>query len=504
LEASALHPPAGLARPRLHAPTALLRLRSDEQLVALFRDGNDEAFRVIYERYRARLFAYTRQMLPFSRQDAEDALQDVFVRAYRALRSSDRDLALRPWLYRVAHNRCVDELRRPTPPPAEVLDVVRPPEADPLAAAERHDELRRLVTDLGRLPDQQRSALLMREIDGLCYADVAAALDTSIPAVKSLLVRARMGLAQAGEARETACDDIRGQLALARDRGVRASGQARRHLRDCATCRAYKGELRSVERRLAVFAPVLGPMAFTAKLLGIGGAATTGGSAAGSSAAGAAASSAVAGSGAAGGALVTAAAGKVVAVVAVAAVAGGAAVDVQHRLAPPAPQTAPAPAPAVTSAPAPAAHAHAHHAQATPAGHTSTISFLPVRRHAGATRHAHRTAAATAPVHPPVTRTPEAAQSDPVLPGTVPPAVDPTDTTVTDPAAVDPAADTDTTTDPTATTAPDTPATDTTDPATGEPVAGAPSTSTSIPGTTPAGPETTSPLPGLPLPTHLR
>src|SRR5690242_11169486 len=122
MEASALQAPAGLARPRLSIGGSLLRLRSDEQLVALFRAGNDEAFRVIHDRYRSRLFAYTRQMLPGSRQDAEDALQDVFVRAYAGLRANDRDLALRAWLYRVAHNRCVDELRRPVPPAPELIE----------------------------------------------------------------------------------------------------------------------------------------------------------------------------------------------------------------------------------------------------------------------------------------------------------------------------------------------------------------------------------------------
>ena len=472
--------------------------------MALFRAGNDEAFRVIYERYRARLFAYTRQMLPFSRQDAEDALQDVFVRAYRALRSSDRDLALRPWLYRVAHNRCVDELRRPAAAPVEVLDVVRPPEADPLAAAERHDDLRRLVTDLGRLPDQQRSALLMREIDGLCYADVAAALDTSIPAVKSLLVRARMGLAQASEARETACADIRGQLTMARDRGVRASGQARRHLRDCPSCRAYKGELRSVERRLAAFVPALGPVALAAKLFGIGGAAT-GGSAAGSAGAGAgaAAGGAAAGSGVAGGALVTAAAGKVVAVVAVAAVAGGAAVDVQHHLAPPPAQTAPAAAPAAARAAAPATRPHAHPAQAQPAGHATTIRFFQPAKHAAApAQHAHRAAAAPATT---VTSSPDlgsTGQDAAANPATAPSGDDPTGTTTTDPTASDPSTDPTDATDPTTTTGTATTGDPATDPVTGEPVAGASSTSTtgSDPATTPVSPS----LPGAAVPLHLR
>src|SRR6202022_3741234 len=101
-----------------------------EQLVALFRAGHDDAFRAIYDRYHPRLFAYTRQMLPGSRQDAEDALQDVFVRAYSGLRANHRQLALRAWLYRIAHNRCIDEIRRPPPPAPEVLERLQPPAQD--------------------------------------------------------------------------------------------------------------------------------------------------------------------------------------------------------------------------------------------------------------------------------------------------------------------------------------------------------------------------------------
>src|SRR6185437_3118031 len=169
------------------------------------RAGNEDAFRTIHDRYRARLYAYVRQMLGGSKSDAEDALQDVFLRAY---------IALRAWLYRVAHNRCIDQLRRPVPQAADVFDVSRTPVADdPSTATERREELRRLVEDVRRLPEQQRSVLLMREMEGLSYADLAAALDISIPAVKSLLVRARMGLVQAAEARDTACFDVRLDLA---------------------------------------------------------------------------------------------------------------------------------------------------------------------------------------------------------------------------------------------------------------------------------------------------
>ena len=109
MEASAAPAPAGLGRVSVRGP--LLRLRSDEQLLAQFRAGNEDAFAVIHDRYRVRLGTYARQMLSGSEADAEDVLQDVFLRAYRALRADERPVSLRAWLYRVAHNRCIDQIR---------------------------------------------------------------------------------------------------------------------------------------------------------------------------------------------------------------------------------------------------------------------------------------------------------------------------------------------------------------------------------------------------------
>ena len=344
MEASTIPATAALApgttTGRRVAAGPLLRLRSDEQLVRLFRAGSDDAFRVIHDRYRTRLFAYARQMLGGSRADAEDALQDVFVRAYGALRANDREVSLRAWLYRIAHNRCIDELRRPASAPgadAEVLELVQAPASDPLDALERRESLRRLVADVQRLPEQQRSALLMREISGMAYQDLATALDVTVPAVKSLLVRARIGLAQAAEARDTACAAIRADLADAHERGVRASGLVKRHLHDCTGCSAYRKELRALDTRLAALVPALGPVALVAKLLGIGGgsAGVAGGGATAAGGAGATAAAAGGGAAAAAGA---GAAGvslsHVAAAVAVAVVSAGGAVEVQHKLLP--------------------------------------------------------------------------------------------------------------------------------------------------------------------------
>jgi RNA polymerase sigma factor (sigma-70 family) len=300
--------------------------------VSLFRGGNDDAFRVIHDRYRQRLHAYSRQMLAGSVADAEDVVQEIFVRAYGGLRSSDRELALRAWLYRIAHNRCIDEVRRPQPIATEAIEeLTATPAPDPMARIEQRDALRRLIADVRRLPEQQRSALLMRELGGMPYADVAQALAVSVPAVKSLLVRARVGLAQAGQARDTSCTRIREDLMVSHDRGVRTSGLARRHMRDCPDCRRFRSEVRGVSRQFAALLPALGPIGVVAKLLGVGGAGG-GGAAAGT---GAVASTGAAAGGAGTGAVVSvgavaAGAGHVVTLIAAAVVTAGGAIELQR------------------------------------------------------------------------------------------------------------------------------------------------------------------------------
>jgi RNA polymerase sigma factor (sigma-70 family) len=286
VEASAL--PSRLTRSRAPLSAAVLRLRSDEQLVALFRAGSDDAFRAIHDRYRTRLLAYARQMLRGAHGDAEDALQDVFLRAYGGLRRSNRPVILRAWLYRIAHNRCIDELRRPRPLPSELEPDAEPTfgatraSTEPPVVAERTAALARLVADVQTLPGQQRSALLMRELQGLTYEELAVALGVSVPAVKSLLLRARTGLIDLATARDTPCAEIRDELIVAADRSVRISGRARRHCAECTHCAAYRGELRRVRQGFAALTPG-GPLAQLGVLLGIGGgggAAAVGGGAA--------------------------------------------------------------------------------------------------------------------------------------------------------------------------------------------------------------------------------
>ena len=233
----------------LTLPSPLLRLRSDEQLLALFRSGREDAFRILHDRYHDRLLAYVRHMLR-GNSEAEDIVQDVFLRAYGALRTGEREITVRPWLYRVAHNRCIDYVRRAPATPLQP-DELLPGGIDPVAAAEQREDLRRLVADLHALPDAQRSALIIRELEGLSYDDLATTLGVTVPAVKSLLVRARSGLAEAAEARDADCATIREQLALAVDRPGRPPRMLRDHLRGCSGCRAHRQALRHGHAQLA-------------------------------------------------------------------------------------------------------------------------------------------------------------------------------------------------------------------------------------------------------------
>ena len=301
MEASALTT-AGRSR-LLARRSRLLRLQGDEKLVALIRDGHDRAFEVLFERYRGRLLSFCRHMVGSS-QDAEDLLQEVFVAAHLAIVGDERPINARPWLYRIARNRCLNHLRRPAADGQDSMDLH--PHANgttTLDRVQRREELRRIVADIHELPETQRSALVMRELDGLGYTEIAQAMGMTLAAVKSLLVRARISLAEASESRVMACDDVRLELAEAAEGLRRVSGPARRHVKECPSCRRFRGEIRQTSRSLASLAPV-GLFAAIGKLFGIklGGGSSAGGAAGSTGGAGGAAGggTGAAGAGAAG------------------------------------------------------------------------------------------------------------------------------------------------------------------------------------------------------------
>ncbi len=290
MEASALQH-AGAAG--LHGRSPLLRLQSDERLVALIRRGNHHAFEALVARYQSRLLAFCRHMLS-SREDAEDVLQEVFAAAFNAMLADDREINVRPWLYRIARNRSLNHLRRAQAVGMDSMDI-HLSEGGLTTADKVHkrEEFRLLIADVQDLPETQRTALLLREIDALSYDQIAEAMETTVPSVKSLLVRARVSLAEAAEARLLSCDEVRLELGEVAEGLTRTTAPVRRHLRTCDRCMAFKKQLRSTNRALAALYPV-GPLILLKKLLitHIGTGAATGSAAA---AGGAAASSAGAG-----------------------------------------------------------------------------------------------------------------------------------------------------------------------------------------------------------------
>ena len=219
------------------------------------------------------------------------------------------------------------------------------------------EEFRQIVADVQELPETQRTALLLREIDALSYDQIAEAMDTTVPSVKSLLVRARVALAEAAEARLLTCDEVRLELGQVAEGIARSSPPIRRHLKSCDRCRTFKGELRKTNRALAAIYPI-GPLLFIKKLwvvkLGAGGAASAG--AAAGSGGGAAAGAGVAGATAAAAGGITASgavsmglstiASKAAAGMAAAVIVTAGAVEVRHA-------TEPAMAPSVQAAVAP-------------------------------------------------------------------------------------------------------------------------------------------------------
>jgi len=280
-----------------------------------------------------------------SREDAEDVLQEVFAASYNAIRADERELYVRPWLYRIARNRCLNHLRRPTQEARETMDdQIHDHGVTTADVVHRRADFRHLLGDIHKLPETQRTALLLREIDALSYEQIAQAMDNTVPSVKSLLVRARVSLAEAAEARRLTCADVRLELAEIAEGLKKGTPPLRRHVRDCDQCREFRTQLRRTSTAMAIALP-LGPIAILKKLvaLKLGAAAAAGGGAAstaatgGAAAGGAAATSAAAAGGAtaggiaAGGAAagVGAVATKAVAVTAATALLAGGAVEVR-------------------------------------------------------------------------------------------------------------------------------------------------------------------------------
>ncbi|MFL5898331.1 MAG: RNA polymerase sigma factor [Solirubrobacterales bacterium] len=182
-------PPAEQFAARIFMGPAL-RAQPDRRLVDLVRDGYDAAFEEIVRRYRRPLDRFAAGIVGGR---SEDVTQDAFSKALLALRGTEAEIELRPWLYRIVRNTALNDLRDRAPATDELSDLL-PGGRSAAAEAEAREELRDLMERLQALPEPQRAALVMRELEGLSHEEIAAALGVSGGAARQAIYRARAAL----------------------------------------------------------------------------------------------------------------------------------------------------------------------------------------------------------------------------------------------------------------------------------------------------------------------
>jgi RNA polymerase sigma factor (sigma-70 family) len=235
-----------------------LRMAEDVHLVTLVRKGEMAAFETIYDRYQRGIYSFCRNLLGDA-EEAADVVQHTFLAAYSAIVASEKPLLLRAWLYTIARNRCYSVLRaRREQPSAELAE----PATEGLAQhVLRREDLRQLLMDMRRLPEDQRTALVLSGLGTLNHHQVADTLGVPPTKVKALVFQARESLLAAQKARETDCSEIREQLSTLRGGALRR-GNLRRHLRDCPACQEFSSRLEPQRRRVALLpvAPETAPV----------------------------------------------------------------------------------------------------------------------------------------------------------------------------------------------------------------------------------------------------
>ena len=226
---------------------------ADDYLVAAVRDGSEEAFEALYRRYRPRIVAFVRSMCG-DHARAEDIAQEAFMSALRGLRSSDKEIAFRPWLYEIARNACIDHMRRAGRGTEVSIDSddFSPQEEGRVsqsvsgtdAEVARRKELESLQMAFGDLPESQHQILVMRELEGLSYDRIGSRMGLSRGAVESMLFRARRTLRDGFDDIDTGERCHRMHVAMeaaaadeAHRMGMRERRRLQVHLRRCAGCR---------------------------------------------------------------------------------------------------------------------------------------------------------------------------------------------------------------------------------------------------------------------------
>ena len=232
----------------LRTPRRLPVRMTDTELLAALRAGDPSAFPELCARHEPALRRFARSILRARPAVVDDVVQESLLRAHRALRRDDRHIEVRPYLFRLVRNCCLDEISR-SRTDSVALHLLHPGE-EPASTdsvhslLERRDRLTTTLADVADLPESQRHALLRREIDGLTHEQVAAELGVSPGASRSLVLRARETLTRAAAARGADCEDVRADLLRAHDARRRASVSALRHVASCSQCRAFRTALK--------------------------------------------------------------------------------------------------------------------------------------------------------------------------------------------------------------------------------------------------------------------
>ena len=174
----------------------------DEALAERVRaTGDTAAFALLVTRYRGRVIALARRLLPAEPGEAEDIAQETCAAAYAARAGSRRGEPFRPWLYKIAVNRCLDRLRarQRRPPPADIDHVPEPEDdgSDPLDALLADERGARLEQAVAALLPHYRAVFVLRHLDDLSYEEIAQAMGLPLGTVKTHLFRARAQLRQA-------------------------------------------------------------------------------------------------------------------------------------------------------------------------------------------------------------------------------------------------------------------------------------------------------------------
>lgn len=157
----------------------------------------ERQWQALYEEYSRKIFHYAMSIL-HSREDAEDAVQTTFMNAFGSMVAGTSPRQQAPWLYRIAKNVCLNRIRTLQRKPAATLEGMEVPairQLDDQVVENLH--MAALRRALERLPEQQRTAFVMRELQGASYNEIATALSTTQGAVESLIFRARRQLATA-------------------------------------------------------------------------------------------------------------------------------------------------------------------------------------------------------------------------------------------------------------------------------------------------------------------